>query len=41
MDNGQFEEFATSAKHYVDLVEEDNELPSRPRGNVALFQARI
>ena len=28
MDNGQFKEFASSAKYYVDLVEEDNELPS-------------
>ena len=28
MDNGELKEFASAAKHYVDLVNEDNELPS-------------
>ena len=28
MDNGELKEFASAAKHYLDLVDEDNELPS-------------
>ena len=28
MDKGQFKEFASAAKYYLDLVDEDNELPS-------------
>ena len=28
MGNGQFKEFANAAKYYVDLVDEDNKLPS-------------
>ena len=28
MDKGQFKEFANAAKYYLDLVDEDNELPS-------------
>ena len=28
MDNGELKEFASTAKHYLDLVDEDNELPS-------------
>ena len=27
MDNGELKEFASAAKHYSDLVDEDNELP--------------
>ena len=28
MDNGELKEFVSGAKYYVDLVNEDNELPS-------------
>ena len=28
MDNGELKEFASAAKHYFDLVDEDNKLPS-------------
>ena len=32
MDNGELKEFASAAEYYVDLVDENNELPSTPSG---------